>query len=101
MMIFTTSTLTGMILSPAKKTSVLPVGRPRKNVSAMRNQKTSGDYVEIYDNILYDYQKDAADRIALQGRVLLADQPGLGKTLMVLGGLEKAGMFNLVLSVRL
>ena len=95
MMIFTTSTLTGMILSPAKKTSVLPVGRPRKNVSAMRNQKTSGDYVEIYDNILYDYQKDAADRIALQGRVLLADQPGLGKTLMVLGGLEKAGMFNL------
>jgi SNF2 family DNA or RNA helicase len=49
----------------------------------------------IYDEVLYDYQKDAADRIALQGRVLLADQPGLGKTLMVLGGLEKAGMFEI------
>jgi SNF2 family DNA or RNA helicase len=49
----------------------------------------------IYDGVLYDYQKDAADRIALQRRILLADQPGLGKTLMVLGGLERAGMFEL------
>lgn len=49
----------------------------------------------IYDEVLYDYQKDAADRIALQRRVLLADQPGLGKTLMVLGGLEKAEMFEI------
>ena len=49
----------------------------------------------IYDEVLYDYQRDAADRIALQRRILLADQPGLGKTLMVLGGLEKADMFRI------
>lgn len=48
----------------------------------------------IYDEVLYDYQKDAADRIATQGRILLADQPGLGKTLMVLGALERAGMYE-------
>ena len=49
----------------------------------------------IYDDVLYDYQKDAADRIATQGRILLADQPGLGKTLMVLGALERADMLGL------
>jgi hypothetical protein len=49
----------------------------------------------IYDEVLYDYQKDAVDRIALQRRILLADQPGLGKTLMVLGALEKADMFKI------
>ena len=48
----------------------------------------------IFDEVLYDYQKDAADRIATQGRILLADQPGLGKTLMVLGALEKADLFR-------
>lgn len=95
MMIFTTSTQSGMILSPAKKTYAHLVGRPRKSADATRNQRTSGDFMEIYDNVLYDYQRDAADRIALQRRILLADQPGLGKTLMVLGGLEKAGMFNI------
>lgn len=91
MMIFTTSTQAGTILSPAKRNSAQIVGRPKKNASAMQTQPTS----TIYDEVLYDYQRDAADRIALQRRILLADQPGLGKTLMVLGGLEKAGMFEL------
>lgn len=48
----------------------------------------------IYSDVLYDYQRDAVDRIALQRRILLADQPGLGKTLMVLASLEKADMFS-------
>ena len=48
----------------------------------------------IYEDVLYDYQKDAADRIATQGRILLADQPGLGKTLMVLGALERADLYR-------
>lgn len=47
----------------------------------------------IYDDILFDYQKLAATRIAEQRQLLLADQPGLGKTLEVLSGLELAGMF--------
>lgn len=49
---------------------------------------------KIYTDVLYPYQRDAVDRIALQRRILLADQPGLGKTLMVLGSLEKAGLFG-------
>jgi SNF2 family DNA or RNA helicase len=49
----------------------------------------------VYDDVLYDYQRDAADRIALQKRILLADQPGLGKTLMVLGALEKLDMYRI------
>lgn len=48
----------------------------------------------IYDDVLYDYQKDAARRIADQRRILLADQPGLGKTLMVLSSLELAGLYE-------
>lgn len=48
----------------------------------------------IYDDVLYDYQKDAAKRIADQRRILLADQPGLGKTLMVLSSLELADMYE-------
>ena len=49
----------------------------------------------IYENVLYQYQKDAVDRIVTQRRILLADQPGLGKTLMVLGALEQAGLFSI------
>lgn len=49
---------------------------------------------KIFDTVLYDYQKVAAKRIAEQKRLLLADQPGLGKTLEVLGGLELAGRLN-------
>ena len=49
----------------------------------------------IYNDVLYSYQKDAADRISLQRRILLADQPGLGKTLMVLGALERASMYDI------
>lgn len=37
---------------------------------------------------LYPYQHAAAERIAAQRLVLLADQPGLGKTYTALGGLE-------------
>jgi superfamily II DNA or RNA helicase len=68
-----------------------PVGRPSKNAIATKTMLTS----TIYEDVLYDYQRDAADRIALQRRILLADQPGLGKTLMVLGGLEKLDMFRI------
>lgn len=49
---------------------------------------------KIFDTVLFDYQKVAASRIAEQRAVLLADQPGLGKTLEVLGGLELAGLFE-------
>jgi superfamily II DNA or RNA helicase len=49
---------------------------------------------KIFDTVLYDYQKVAAKRIAEQKTLLLADQPGLGKTLEVLGGLELAGLFD-------
>jgi hypothetical protein len=48
----------------------------------------------IFDEILYDYQKEAATRISEARRILLADQPGLGKTLEVLGALELAGLFE-------
>ncbi len=48
----------------------------------------------IYDEILFDYQRDAVDLLAERRVALLADQPGLGKTLEVLGALEKLGLFD-------
>ncbi len=48
----------------------------------------------LYDDVLFDYQKEASKRIAEQRRILLADQPGLGKTLEVLGALELAGLLS-------
>jgi SNF2 family DNA or RNA helicase len=48
----------------------------------------------IYDEVLYPYQQVAASRIKDSRRILLADQPGLGKTLEVLAGLELAGLFD-------
>lgn len=48
----------------------------------------------LFEEVLFDYQRVAAQRIADEKRLLLADQPGLGKTLEVLGGLEKAGLFT-------
>jgi SNF2 family DNA or RNA helicase len=48
----------------------------------------------IYNGVLFDYQKLAAKRIQEQRSVLLADQPGLGKTLEVLGALELDGLFE-------
>lgn len=48
----------------------------------------------IYFHTLYPYQKDAVDTIVERRQVLLADQPGLGKTLEVLGGLELLGLFD-------
>lgn len=50
--------------------------------------------MSIYNGVLFDYQKLAAKRIHEQRSVLLADQPGLGKTLEVLGALELDGLFT-------
>lgn len=48
----------------------------------------------IYIDVLFDYQKIAAKRIKEKRQVLLADQPGLGKTLEVLAALELDGLFE-------
>ena len=48
----------------------------------------------LFDEVLYDYQKVAAKRIQETRRILLADQPGLGKTLEVLAALELDGLFE-------
>lgn len=53
----------------------------------------------IYGEVLFDYQKEAAQRIYEQRSVLLADQPGLGKTLEVLGALELDGLFETVSNI--
>jgi SNF2 family DNA or RNA helicase len=55
--------------------------------------------MSIYNGVLFDYQKLAAKRIQEQRRVLLADQPGLGKTLEVLGALELDGLFEKVSNI--
>ena len=47
----------------------------------------------IYE-ILWEPQKQAVDFIVNQRRVLLADQPGSGKTLMTLAALEIDGCFT-------
>lgn len=48
----------------------------------------------LKEEVLYPYQQDAVDLIVQKKRVLLADQPGLGKTLEVLGALEELDLFN-------
>jgi SNF2 family DNA or RNA helicase len=48
----------------------------------------------LVSDVLFGYQVEAAERIAEQSAILLADQPGLGKTLEVLGALEIAGLFS-------
>ncbi len=48
----------------------------------------------LVEDVLFPYQVTAAERIVEQRKLLLADQPGLGKTLEVLGGLELAGLFD-------
>ena len=48
----------------------------------------------IYNEVLYPYQQQAAQRIAGQRRILLADQPGLGKTLEVLASFELADLYS-------
>jgi SNF2 family DNA or RNA helicase len=50
--------------------------------------------VSLVGEVLFPYQVSAAERIAEQKQLLLADQPGLGKTLEVFGGLELAGLFG-------
>lgn len=55
--------------------------------------------MSIYNGVLFDYQKLAAKRIYEQRSVLLADQPGLGKTLEVLGALELDGLFEKVSNI--
>ena len=52
----------------------------------------------IYD-ILWEPQREAVDFIVESKRVLLADQPGSGKTLMSLAALEKAGVFEAGISL--
>lgn len=49
--------------------------------------------MSIYD-ILWDQQKQAVDFMVGARRVLLADQPGSGKTLMSLATLEQDGVFE-------
>lgn len=44
--------------------------------------------------LLKPYQKTAAERIAQQKTILLADQPGLGKTFSALGALEYSGVLT-------
>ena len=48
----------------------------------------------IYDDILFDYQRDAVDRLVGRRVGLLADQPGLGKTLEILATLERLGLLD-------
>ena len=43
---------------------------------------------------LKPYQRDAAARIASEQAMLLADQPGLGKTFTSLGALELSGVLT-------
>ena len=50
--------------------------------------------MSLYNDVLFDYQKLAVDRIVEREIALLADQPGLGKTLEVLSSLEELGVFN-------
>jgi SNF2 family DNA or RNA helicase len=50
--------------------------------------------MSLVSDVLFGYQVEAAERIFEKKKVLLADQPGLGKTLEVLGGLELAGLFS-------
>jgi superfamily II DNA or RNA helicase len=48
----------------------------------------------LTEQVLYPYQREAAHSIAQKRRVLLADQPGLGKTLEVLGSMELMDLYN-------
>jgi len=50
--------------------------------------------MSLVSEVLFGYQVEAANRIAEQKAVLLADQPGLGKTLEVLGALELAELYD-------
>ena len=50
--------------------------------------------MSVYTDVLFDYQKTAVDRIVEREIALLADQPGLGKTLEVLSSLEELGLFS-------
>ncbi len=50
--------------------------------------------MSLYETVLFDYQREAVDRIVARRSILLADQPGLGKTVEVLSSLEQAGLFD-------
>ena len=85
------NTLTTQTSVPTMMTSSAARASNRmKSVDAMMTSKTT-----IYSEVLFDYQKLAAERIARQQRILLADQPGLGKTLEVLSALELADLYGI------
>lgn len=48
----------------------------------------------LKQEVLYPYQREAVDQIVQKKRVLLADQPGLGKTLEVLSSIEELDLLN-------
>lgn len=50
--------------------------------------------LSLYESVLFDYQRVAVDRMVEARKILLADQPGLGKTVEVLASLEHAGLFD-------
>lgn len=74
------------------------VQRTRGHLGRAYRRRKKEDQVpqvsHIYDNTLYGYQVDAVDAMVAKKQVMLADQPGLGKTLEVLGALERLGLFD-------
>ena len=85
------NTLTTLTSVPTMMTSSAAHASSRmKSVNVMKTSPTT-----IYSEVLFDYQKLAAERIAIQQSVLLADQPGLGKTLEVLSALELADLYRI------
>lgn len=48
----------------------------------------------MISDLLKPYQREAAERIVRTGSMLLADQPGLGKTFTSLGALELSGVLT-------
>lgn len=48
----------------------------------------------LFDEVLFSYQQEAVETMAGRRVCLLADQPGLGKTLEVLGSFERLGLLD-------
>lgn len=89
------NTLTTQTSVPTMMTSSAALASSRmKTVDATMTSKKT-----IYSEVLFDYQKLAAERIAKQRSILLADQPGLGKTLEVLSALELADLYRIGMNI--